>query len=89
MTVKDIIKKYGYEYLIKIIRENKKVYVIEHGIVIIKRNLTGICTIYTNDIVFQYSYIFLTRRIFFDLNEAKAYLNHIKRNRKEDMKNDL
>ena len=92
MTVKDIIKKYGYEYLIKIIKEEKEVYVITFAETINKAKLTGVCNTYKNEVCFQYNYYFMSGRIFFDLNEAKAYLNHTKIRRervKEAMKNDL
>lgn len=92
MTVEDIIEKYGYEYLIKIIKENKKVYIITFASTINKAELTGVCTIHENDICFQYNFYFMARYIFFDLNEAKCYLNHTKKRRervKEAMKNDL
>lgn len=89
MTVEDIIEKYGYEYLIKIIKEEKEVYVVTFADTINKVKLTGLRKVYKNELGFQYNYYFLAGRIFFDLNEAKCYLNHTKERRgrvKEAMK---
>lgn len=79
MTVYDIIKNYGYDYIVSLVENKTTVYTVNLGSVILEEKLTGIKArpIEDNELVFETNWNFLHRHIFLSREGAENYVKKI------------